>query len=138
MSEFTITTYPVAAKHHDCNQCDGMVLQGQRYTRIVGKAEWSGDEFRTLRICSRCRELRPSAEDQRAALEHVVWDFNRRYPIGTPVRYWTGAREGEGRTGETRSAAEVFSGHTPVVWVTGLVGCVALSHVEPLENGGAE
>lgn len=57
-------------------------------------------------------------------------EFNQKYPVGTRVRYWTGLREGEGRVGKTRSAAEVLSGHTAVVWVEGCRGCVALTHVE--------
>ncbi|MGY5634148.1 hypothetical protein ACW7N6_38045 [Streptomyces sp. UC1A3] len=60
--------------------------------------------------------------------------WNRRYPEGTPVRYWTGAREGEGAVGETRSAASVLEGHTAVVWVTGHSACVALSHVQPVRR----
>ena len=58
-------------------------------------------------------------------------EFNAKHPVGTPVRYWTGLREGEGRVGKTRSSAEVLSGHTAVVWVEGCRGCVALTHVEP-------
>lgn len=63
--------------------------------------------------------------------------FNSRCPEGTPVRYWTGAREGSGQTGRTRSAASVLGGHTAVVWVTGHGACIALTHVVPtLESEG--
>jgi hypothetical protein len=64
-----------------------------------------------------------------AALAHK---WNQRFPVGTPVRYWTGLREGLGKVSKTRSAAEVLGGHTAVVWIENQVGCVALSHVEPL------
>lgn len=69
----------------------------------------------------------------------AVEEFNKAYPVGTVVRYWTGAKEGPGRTGKTRSKAHLFGGHTAVVWVMGLGSCVALSHIvvepdrEPLE-----
>lgn len=69
-----------------------------------------------------------NADDRRA-----VERFNRLYPVGTPVRFWPGVREGEGQIGLTRSAAEILSGHTPVVWVTGHAGCIALTHVETLD-----
>lgn len=55
--------------------------------------------------------------------------FNRNNPVGTPVRYWTGAIEGEGKTGKTRSEAQLLGGHTPVVWVDTHAACVALTHV---------
>lgn len=60
--------------------------------------------------------------------------FNKKNPVGTPVQYWTGVKEGPGKTGATRSEAQVLGGHTAVVWITGCVGCVALSHVE-VSNG---
>lgn len=67
--------------------------------------------------------------------EDVVREFNARYPIGTPVLYWTGFREGQASgSGRTKTAAEVLSGHTPVVWIDGYRSCVALSHVQPLEG----
>lgn len=62
-------------------------------------------------------------------LARVVDDFNARAPIGTRVRYWTGARRGPGAIGETRSPAQLLGDHTPVVWITGARGGIALSHV---------
>jgi hypothetical protein len=61
--------------------------------------------------------------------------FNSRAPIGTPVRYWRGRREGAGIESRTASQATVLAGHTPVVWVEGCAACVALSHVEVLPSG---
>lgn len=46
------------------------------------------------------------------------------------VRYWVGARYGEGRIGKTRSSAFVLGGHTAVVQIADVPGCVALTHVE--------
>lgn len=55
--------------------------------------------------------------------------FNDANPVGTPVRYWTGFMEGEGKTSVTRTPAQLLSGHTAVVWVDGEASCIALSHV---------
>ncbi len=51
----------------------------------------------------------------------VEW-FNEVCPIGTPVLYWPGTREGNGRKSVTRSAAWLLGGHTPVVMVEGYAG----------------
>jgi hypothetical protein len=58
--------------------------------------------------------------------------WNLTYPEGQPVRYWTGAREGAGETGRTRSAAWVAEGHTAVVRVTGHGAWIVLTHVDPI------
>lgn len=60
----------------------------------------------------------------------AVDEFNNRFPAGSLVTYWTGAREGAGSKAITRSPAELLSGHTAVVWLDGVRGCVALSHVK--------
>lgn len=65
------------------------------------------------------------------AEEVIVERFNERHPIGTAVRYWTGRRQGSGELTETRTPASVLGGHTPVIWVTGHAGCIALTHIEP-------
>lgn len=71
--------------------------------------------------------------------QDTVDRFNARHPIGTPVRYWTMLREGAGAKGVTRSVAQVLSGHTPVIWVTGQPACIALTHIqaepEKADNG---
>jgi len=65
-----------------------------------------------------------------AQREADTWNFF--HDIGTAVDYWTmelkGAPSG---TSHTRSRAEVV-GHFAVVWVEGLRGWVALSHVKPI------
>ncbi len=65
-----------------------------------------------------------------AAKRKAVERFNRANPVGTPVLFWPGVRKGEGRESKTRTEAQVLSGHTPVVWVEGYAGCIALTHVE--------
>ncbi|MCO5167898.1 MAG: hypothetical protein M9894_16260 [Planctomycetes bacterium] len=76
-----------------------------------------------LLMCPGCDRTHEAWLDARA--------WNARCPVGTPVRYWPGVREGEGRQGVTRSLAWVVSGHASVL-VTGQSGSVALSHVEPV------
>jgi hypothetical protein len=62
----------------------------------------------------------------------LIDKWNRAFAVGTQIRYWTGAREGIGKTSFTRSTAQLLGGHTAVVWVDGESACVALSHVEPV------
>ena len=66
---------------------------------------------------------------ERPATTVARWNAAR--PVGTPVRVWTGAREGDGTLTRTRSAASVLGGHTAVVWVDGHSACIALTHVDP-------
>lgn len=68
-----------------------------------------------------------------ASAEASAWnrfyEDRRLSPLGAPVRYWTGFREGEGQAGTVRAAAQVFGGHTAVIWVEGEAGAIALTHV---------
>ena len=65
----------------------------------------------------------------KATKEAAEW--NSRYPVGTPVRYWPGRRDGRSIEGRTDSGAWVVCGQA-VVSVAGYPGGIALSHVEPL------
>lgn len=59
-------------------------------------------------------------------------DFNSTYPVGTVCDYWTMDRNGDpSGTAKTRSSAELLGGHTAVVWLEGVSGCIALTHVRP-------
>ncbi|GAA2411073.1 hypothetical protein GCM10010404_81230 [Nonomuraea africana] len=60
--------------------------------------------------------------------------WNAAVLVGTPVRYWSGYREGEGKTSRTRSTAQLLGGHTAVVWLEDVAGCVSLTHVEPVDT----
>lgn len=62
-------------------------------------------------------------------------DFNKQYPVGQKVRYWKGLRHGDGEVSRTRTEARVLSGHTAVVWVEGYPACIALNHIEAIEEG---
>lgn len=73
-------------------------------------------------------EMRMTA--RRAGKTKALLDqFNTVCPIGTPVLYWPGALEGEGRKSRTRSAAWMLGDHTPVVMVEGYAGGIAITHV---------
>ena len=62
--------------------------------------------------------------------QSTVDRFNEKHPIGTMVHYWPGVREGEGQTGTTTHPALLLGGVTPVVWIEGALGCIALTHVK--------
>jgi hypothetical protein len=53
-------------------------------------------------------------------------------PVGTPVLFWPGAKQGPGRRSITRSPVWEISPYT-VVSVEGYPGGIALTHVEILE-----
>lgn len=64
-------------------------------------------------------------------------EFNSRYPVGTPVFAYPGARREDVPSARrlvtrTRTAASVLGGHTDVVWVEDYSSCIALSHVDPV------
>jgi len=58
------------------------------------------------------------------------------WTVGTPVRFWTGVREGEGRTGTIKHEGVHQVGGTDCVYVRSddgvSIGAVALTHVELL------
>lgn len=56
-------------------------------------------------------------------------ELNRLYPPGTPCIVWPGACEGDGVPTRTRSPWYVLGGHTVVVQVDKIAGCIAASHV---------
>lgn len=58
-------------------------------------------------------------------------EWNEHYEVGTPVRYWPGAREGEGIRSVTRTPAWTLGSGDPVVSVKGYPGGIHLSHVAP-------
>lgn len=61
--------------------------------------------------------------------EREVRKFNESFPAGTPVRFWPGARVGEGQVSRTRGQAWVLCG-TAVVSVEDYAGGIALTHVD--------
>lgn len=64
-----------------------------------------------------------------AAMQQQCDQFNKLVPVGSPVRVWTGYREGEGRVTEVSYPAQILGGHTAGVYTKDF-GFVALSHVD--------
>lgn len=65
--------------------------------------------------------------------------FNARYPVGTPVFAYPGARPEDIPSAtrlvtRTRSEASVLGGHTDVVWVDGYSACIALTHIDVIRR----
>jgi hypothetical protein len=86
--------------------------------------------------------LEPAAVAGAKAAAELVEEWNARYLVGQPVRYWTGFRDGplaqEPKRSRTRTLAQVLGGHTAVVWMDGESSCVALSHVDPITEDELE
>lgn len=69
--------------------------------------------------------------------------FNQTYKVGDEIVVYFGLKGENPQTVRIRHPAQVLSGHTPVVYVDGGRGCVALTHVkrgwagpEPLPTPG--
>lgn len=67
--------------------------------------------------------------------EKAVERWNRKYPIGTNVRFYSVKGGRTFKDTKTTTAAYVLSGHTAVVFVEGVTGCVALDNTKPLGEG---
>ncbi len=59
--------------------------------------------------------------------------FNAAHAIGCKVSVLLDS--GEQRETTTRSEAQVLSGHSAVIWLTGITGCYLLDRVTPMVNG---
>jgi hypothetical protein len=66
--------------------------------------------------------------------ECAAW--NAKHPVGTKVTVRLDS--GETRETVTRSAAEVLSGHSAVIWLDGITGCYLLDRVTPLSPGNVK
>ena len=67
--------------------------------------------------------------------QRAVDDWNARYSVGQAV---TVKRDtGEAVYTKTRSAAELLSGHSAVIWLEGIGGCYLLSRVTPVAEAAA-
>jgi hypothetical protein len=61
--------------------------------------------------------------------EKLVEAWNREHVVGAPVT--VRRDDGTELQTRTRSAAQVLSGHTAVIWVDGIAGCYDLQRVTP-------
>lgn len=63
-------------------------------------------------------------------LERECREWNAKHAIGTVVKYFPIIGGSDFREHATRSEASVLSGHTAVIWLDGVSGCVALDAVK--------
>jgi hypothetical protein len=63
-----------------------------------------------------------------------VDSWNRYYPTGTEVEYRL-HHAAMPKLTTTTTEAQLLGGHTAVVWVKGVSGCVAISHCTPVAEG---
>lgn len=61
-------------------------------------------------------------------------EWNKKYSIGTPVRYWPCLGGSNYETAETRTEAWTLASGHHVVSITGRAGGVCLDNIEPLED----
>lgn len=66
--------------------------------------------------------------------QQVADQWNAMVPVGAEVDVRKDS--GEVIRTTTRTKAEVLSGHTAVVWLTGVRGCYALTHVKACPKTG--
>lgn len=63
-------------------------------------------------------------------LERECSEWNAKYTVGQRVKYHPEIGGQEFYLHSTRTEAQVLSGHTAVVWLTGKAGCVCLEACE--------
>ena len=62
-------------------------------------------------------------------LQKQVDDFNKNYPIGTPVRLVDTASNIETKV---KTEAQIMARHTAVAWFEGVSGCWDVTYVKPI------
>jgi len=72
------------------------------------------------------------AAKRRVSLELQCEQWNRTHPVGSRVDVRLDS--GEVRETVTRSAAEVLSGHSAVIWLKGITGCYLLDRVRAVDE----
>jgi len=73
-----------------------------------------------------------AAVERTAELQEQCDQWNKHHPVGTLVEYHPIIDEPEHRLRRTRTAAQVLSGHTAVVWLEDEWGCVCLEACVPV------
>ncbi len=63
-------------------------------------------------------------------LQQACDAFNAKYPVGTPV--YLLKDNGDVVETATRSAAQILSGHSAVIWLEDVSGCYLLERVRPI------
>lgn len=73
-----------------------------------------------------------------ASRQRAVDDFNRQHAIGAPFWAHRGVRGDNPIAVTLKAPAELLGGHTPVAWLDGTSGCIALTHLEPRTHAHTE
>lgn len=103
----------------------------KQYIVIRGKKPWQGISLIT--------DEKKYAEGFAAGVNHCSKKYWHRVeevepiPAGTPVRYWSGPREGEGRESKIRFDRLSMIGGTVGQYVTG-AGFIAMTHIETINK----
>lgn len=74
--------------------------------------------------------MSPPKRPTQAQMLKACHDFNVRHQVGDTITVYTGLIGENPQEVQIRYAAQILSGHTAVVYVTGGAGCVALTHVK--------
>jgi hypothetical protein len=62
-------------------------------------------------------------------LQKEVDEFNQKYKVGDPILYYSIIAQSEPPVvTRVRTTARILGGHTAVVWLEDVSGCVACSH----------
>lgn len=102
-----------------CTNCD---LQFYDDEVLAGPDAWP--------LCPDCSgEVVDPLVHEREQAQAACEQFNEAHPVGVTVQYTR--PDGEVTTHKTTAQAMPLSNSMPVVWLSGVTGCVALSHVEP-------
>ncbi|MNS99114.1 hypothetical protein D3C72_1335050 [compost metagenome] len=76
----------------------------------------------------------PSLAERTRAVE----TFNARFTVGAQFWAYKGVRGENPIAATLRAPAELLGGHTPVAWLDGVSGCIALTHLDPAADGDAD
>jgi len=70
--------------------------------------------------------------------QKIIDDFNRRFPAGTDIWYWRTLPFGPVLQTAIRHGAWFLSSGEPVCLVVGVLGCVSIWHIEPIDESRRE
>lgn len=122
-----------------CDDCHRPLEPGQQYRRHAATPndpEVGNESWWVLIECWDCANKRGAPIDPDQYPPKLAADaWNATHPVGTPVRYWNFPGD-EPREAKTKSAAWVPDHGEgrfgqAVIWLEGVTGWWALSHVEP-------
>jgi hypothetical protein len=125
-----------------CEDCREPLPRGQRYRLHIappGDIELANDSWWTLAECWDCANKRGAPIDPELYPPKLaVDDWNAKHPVGTRVRYWNfpGDDPREAKT-QTEASLTPPNGRLmggAVIWLEGVSGWWALSHVEAIEE----